>query len=199
MSGAEGYSPTPTGDSVNEKRRASLARAREAKAALREAKGEKPPPRKRVQEERRRRRRRSTYGDEANMKLHVAEDLKDTEYEYRWIRDEPGRVRRMTVQDDWDLVEDENLSSEDLQRGLGVVPERPGGIEDGRAYNMVLVRKPRDLYEEDEAEKQRKIDDNELGIKHGPGGLKDTEALSGPTAYTPEGGIKLEQKANPDG
>jgi hypothetical protein len=51
------------------------------------------------------RRRRTASGPTAGLKLHVPQDMKDdANFEYRWVNDRPGRVRQMTVDDDWDVV-----------------------------------------------------------------------------------------------
>ena len=155
---------------------------------------EAPPPSKRVATERRQRRRRGSLGLEANMKLTVPDDYKDDRFEYRWIRNTPGRVRQLTVQDDYDIVEDEKITEEIsdhmLQSGVGLVPERYGGtLKEGGHYNMVLVRKPREFYEEDQAAKAQDIDETERGIKEGAvrGGL-----TAGDRGYRPKAGISIE-------
>ena len=123
------------------------------------------------------------------MNLSIPEEYKDPRYEYRWIRDDPSSIRRRTVQDDYDVVDEKQIAEDMRQAGVGLLPQRHGGTQDGKNYGMVLVRKPKDLYDEDQAEKQEMIDETEGGIRQGV--VQSQDGLKGPTAYTPKEGISL--------
>ena len=57
---------------------------------------------------------------------------------------------------------------------------------------MVLLKKPREYYEEDEAEKQKMVDDREAPIKRGEVKSPDGQpGLTGEHSYVPSGGIKI--------
>lgn len=150
---------------------------------------------KRAEKTKAERRRRKGLGDEARMKLSVPKDKLDPNYQYRWIKGTPQRLTQLTVHDDYDVVKDEEIAEGDRQTGLGVHPERHGGTdEQGKPYPMVLVRKPRKLYEEDEADKQKTVDDREGALKRGQTPSPDgTPGLTGPHAYVPNGGISIKQ------
>jgi hypothetical protein len=128
------------------------------------------------------RRRRHGMGAERNLKLHVPDSIKDKDFEYRWINDKPGRVRQMTVEDDWDVV-----STEDAQQltaaAEGSVMKRT--VDKTTGENAVLVRKRKDFYEADQREKQKPVDATENALRHGA--APSAEGLSGPTAYVPGG------------
>ena len=128
------------------------------------------------------RRRRSDMGASRNLKLHVPESMKDKEFEYRWINDKPGRVRQLTVEDDWDVV-----STEDAQQlteaSEGSVMTRT--VDKVSGEKAVLVRKRKDFYEADQREKQKPVDATENALRHGA--APSAEGLSGPTAYVPGG------------
>lgn len=143
---------------------------------------EKPKPR--VEQERQRRRRRETLGDERNMNLAVTVP-KDPNYEYRWVNDRPGRVHKLTVGDDWEIVNDELRDEKD--RGVGTGIERVGDKRSGQ--RVLLMRKPKDYCEEDRAAAQADLDEVDRSL--GRGMHKSPEALSGSAAYVPEGGIVI--------
>lgn len=155
--------------------------------------GSTPEQPKRAEAVRKERRRRKGMGLEASLKLSVPEDVKDPNYEYRWARGTPARINQLTKYDDYDVVTSEQIASDERQNGIGVTPERHGGVdEQGNAYSMVLLRKPKDYYEADQKEKQALVDEREKAIQRGKVEGKDgQQGLSGSNAYTPEGGISI--------
>lgn len=99
-----------------------------------------------------RRRRKGKHLSGTARKLHVNEDAIDREnYAHRWIHDSEMRMYNMTVNDDWDVVRDQD-------RRL------VGEGERGEATRAVLVRKPIKYQDEDDAAKQRQIDEMENAI-----------------------------------
>ena len=134
-----------------------------------------------------RRRRRSDLGDSRNLKLHIPESLKDPEFTYRWINDRAGRVRQMTVEDDWDVVDISKLGADpDPDRNIseGTVLNRVGDKATGE--RMVLVRKRKEFYESDRKERYERLNrlEDTMRQKAPPDqqGLSDAD-----NAYVPGG------------
>lgn len=109
----------------------------------------------------------------------------------RWVNDKPGRVRQ-AQEGGYQLVRDPNkddsLVGEDPLRaqGLGdsvsaIVGETEGG-QPMLAYLMVIDK---DLYDEDQAEKQKPLDDMDAAIRRGA-------VEPGEGQYVPTAGIKYE-------
>ena len=137
----------------------------------------RPPRAEQTQE---RRRRRESIGSDRNMKLHVPEDFKDPNFEYRWANDRPGRVQQL-YNEDWDTVP--APESEVESKSLGTTVQRTADRFNGE--NAVLLRKPKKFHEDDRALKQKPVDETEKALRHGP--APSAEGLSGPTAYVPGG------------
>lgn len=110
---------------------------------------------------------------------------KDPNFEYRWVRDVPGRILRF--QDGgWEVVTD------DLQVGQRAVDSPSGKVASaltkhgGGNLTLVLMRIPKEWYDEDQTAKQDKVDAQEDSmqedIRRGriPG--------SSDPGYIPEGG-----------
>lgn len=143
-------------------------------------------PRGRIEEERSRRRRREDTGDGRLSNLTVAK--KDPNYAYRWINDDPGRVHALTQRDDWDVVTSEEAGERiEKDRSVGSTVERV--VDRATGKRAILVRKPKDYYVDDRKKMAASIDDLEKSIKRGE--TRGAEALSGPAAYVPAGGISL--------
>lgn len=90
-------------------------------------------------------------------------DGKDPNYVYRVFNDKDGRIKK-AQEAWWEIVEaDEQLGDEKAceptKMGSAVVKEVGGGIQG------VLMRIPRDIYEQDQLEKQQEIDEIEQSIK----------------------------------
>ena len=137
----------------------------------------------RVEVDGERRRRRDPNDNSTVKRLGVNESKLDrSQYQYRWVNDTPGRID-MLYRQDWD-----QLSADDLG---GEAPERHADVAQNRvALTSRLMRKPRDLYEEDHAVRQKATDEEmkaaELGrtVLNGPGG-NDGLAASDPRVYAP--------------
>lgn len=124
----------------------------------------------RSEETRQERRRRSPEGlAGTRKKLFVDEnDLDREKYAYRWINDDGARVHNMTQLDDWDIVDSSDKRFVDR-------------AENGSPIKGVLVRKPINYQKEDDAAKQRQIDETEKAIADG--GSADGEQADG--SYVP--------------
>jgi hypothetical protein len=115
------------------------------------------------------------------MKLHVDNSLLDPAYEYRWANDRNGRVQQLYA-DDWDKVEDPNIVS-----SAGTVPTLQVGVDEGKPFNAVLLRKRKEWYQADQQEKQKPLDEIEESIRRGVGHQTAEPELRGDVAYTPGG------------
>ena len=169
--------------------------AREAAAAKAETKPtekSKPVP-KRVAETRRRRRRRDALGDEGRLKLSIAEAMKDSSYEYRWINDTlGGRVTAKTKLDDWDIVttgELQDYAKDPRDMGEGTQVKRVVGQAGSEPLYSYLCRKPKEFFEEDKQAKLGEITDIENQIRQGP--LPDPNGLDMSHGYVPKDGISI--------
>ena len=136
------------------------------------------------------RRRRNTDALQGKRRrLGVDESQLDREnYEYRWVNDENNRIHAMTVQDDWEVVQDRDgkVKPDAVSDGAKVTTVVGVG-ERGAPVNAVLLRKPKAYYDADYAALQRKIDETEAGMKAGvaPSASKDG------SEYTPREGISI--------
>ena len=133
----------------------------------------------RAEEVKERRRRRDDSGPNRNLKLHVPDDAKEGEFEYRWINNRPGRVQQLTRADDYDVVSASEIES----RSIGTTVERIGNSRDGES--MILVRKPKKFFEEDRVKAAKALDATEDAMRRTA--PASAEGLSGPTAYVPGG------------
>ena len=148
---------------------------------------ESKPSSNRVAEERQRRRRRDDMGMGRLQNLTVAGHM-DPAYTYRWINDDPGRVHKLTKADDWDLVTNEMLGTQhDKDRNVGSGVERI--VDKVTGKRAVLVRKLKEYYVSDKLKEQGLIDETDAALKRGQ--PMSPEALSGPAAYVPSGGISI--------
>ncbi len=128
------------------------------------------------------RRRRQGTGAERNLKLHVPEEYKDPAFVYRWVNNNPGRVKQLTQMDDYEVVSSDQI---DAGTSEGTVIKRT--VDRSEGDEAVLLRKPRHFYEADKAEEQRLIDVRDEQLRAGAG--TGSEGLSGSEAYVP-GGVK---------
>jgi hypothetical protein len=119
----------------------------------------------------RRRRNTDALGGK-RRRLAVDESKLDRDnYEYRFINADPDRVRAFTVEDDWDIVQDRDGATKvDGDSAGSEVSVQAGGASGSQ--RQILVRKPKNLYNDDFAAQQRRIDATENALKHGsvPGG-----------------------------
>lgn len=140
-------------------------------------------PKSRAAEVKQERRRRADTGENAGLKLHVPEGMKEKGYVYRWINDKAsGRIQNMTVGDDWDIVKTPAINGD----GDGTpVTRNVGTGEHGQPMRAYLCRKPEQFYQEDQAAKQRPIIEQEEAMRRGP--LPNSSGLSTTEAYVPSG------------
>jgi hypothetical protein len=88
--------------------------------------------------------------------LTVAERLKDPNYEYRFVVDTPGRIMRFN-DGGWEIVKDETMQvgqtavDSGSRLGSAVTVSRGGQV-------LVLMRIPKEWYDEDQLAKQEKVD-----------------------------------------
>lgn len=152
-----------------------------------------PKTSKRAQQGKARRRRRTDFTEHHDLKLNVAQNALDPDYEYRWINDEAsGRILNKTVHDDWDVVSEEQMAEDydpekdtgegtPIQRVVGTTPQ-------GEPKHAYLCRKPREFHEEDQALKQKRIDEVEEDIRRKPPtDAESIEAKDPGKSYIPEG------------
>lgn len=127
------------------------------------------------------RRRRQDTGPSAGLKLHVPENLKDPNFEYRWINDDGRRVHAKTVMDDWDIVESKEIQGDGQGAPVGRLA---GKMEGGAPLRALLCRKPKEFYQADKGKEQRAIAEREAAMKQGA--VPAAGGLSGPNTYIPD-------------
>ena len=152
--------------------------------------GRKP----RQQEERDRRRRRGAGDYLAGQKLGVNEEFLDRKnFEYRWINDDGQRVQSLTVQDDWDLIDDPSKAGKEDVDGLGTKVAKVVGRNDaGQPLYAYLARKRRDWHEEDQRKKQEPLDQIDETIRRGTNNRSASETAElSRYGYVPEGAISM--------
>ena len=82
---------------------------------------------------------------------------KDPNYEYRWIKDIPGRIQWLEERG-WEVVQD------DLKVGQKTVDSPAGKLSSaltrfgGGNVTLVAMRIPKEWYDEDQARKQENVD-----------------------------------------
>lgn len=128
------------------------------------------------------RRRRVGQGSERSLKLHVPEGAKDPNFVYRWVNNNPGRVKQLTEMDDYEVV---SASDGKIDAGTseGTVVKRTVNRTEGD--EAILLRKPREYYEADKADEQAMIDQRDEALR--AGSEATSEGLSGSEAYVPGG------------
>lgn len=133
-----------------------------------------------------RRRRNSDALAGKRRRLAVNEDTLDREnFEYRWVNDDGARVQALSTQDDWDVVTDRGGATKEGVHSAKV--ETVVGVGDrGSPVKAVLMRKPKTYYDEDEAAKQRRIDETEKAVKSG-----SSQGGNSENSYVPNEGIQI--------
>lgn len=141
----------------------------------------------RAGEIRKNRRMRDTDGLKG-MRKRLAVDMSalDTDnYEYRFEKDDPAMLQHRHRQD-WDVVEDADGKIQPRTKtdsaGSEVAYLSGTRGNDGSPERLVLLRKPKVLYDDDTAVKQQKIDELEGAMRGTPDGEKQ---------YTPDGRPKM--------
>jgi len=102
----------------------------------------RPPRAETTQTERRRR----TGGTTVKLAIPAAIIKAHPDMEFRWGRDDEGRIQQLTQNDDWDKVPD----LDPIHGGIGRA---------GQPMKQYLLMKPKRFMEEDRAEKLARIDD----------------------------------------
>ncbi|WP_290688543.1 hypothetical protein [Haematobacter sp. UBA3484] len=128
-----------------------------------------------IKSERRRRNGDALAG--RRNKLAVDESKLDrTQWSYRWVNDEDNRVQTLSQLDDWEVAP-EGAAIHNTGTGSESAVQVGAGKE-GQPIRAVLMRKPLQYQKDDDAEKQRLIDEREKGLSRGmvPGG--DTRGLT---------------------
>ena len=126
-----------------------------------------------------------------NQKLSVPDDKKDPRFVYRWGLDVGNRVHDLKAKD-WDVAPGETTAGDARDVGVGTVPERIGNVRTvDKPEKHILMRKPKEFYEEDKAREQAKIKEHEKAIVRGE--AKDADGKPAAGMYIPEGGMKIEQ------
>lgn len=90
-------------------------------------------------------RRRRAGGTASKMAIPVAVRKAHPDMDFRWGRDDEGRLQQLTQNDDWDKVP-------------GVDPLHAGVGRGGHAMKQHLLMKPKRFMEQDRAEKLARID-----------------------------------------
>ena len=90
------------------------------------------------------------------------------QYAYRWINDSPGgaRLYEKTKNDDWDIVSQDGgvLKNDATDGAVSVIV---GTNPDGSPLRAFLCRKPKSWYDEDQAEKAAKLDEQLASLRRG--------------------------------
>lgn len=117
-------------------------------------------------------------------KLSLDESRLDRKlYTYRWVKDEGNRVEILKKKD-WDLVDDEDAKTDGT--GLGSVPTQHGGVgESGKPYGLVLMKKYRDWYDDDQKIKRKPLDAMEKAIQKGTAHEQTGDSELAGVSYTP--------------
>ena len=126
------------------------------------------------------RRRRNNIDGSMRGKLGIDTSKLDPSYHYRWAEDRPGRLNELTKQDDYDVVENSKEAHDSVGDGSEI--RRPSGT-----HGMVLLRKPIEFFNEDQAAKKAGLDELDQQIKDG-GKARDK---LGDAHYTPGDGNSI--------
>lgn len=113
--------------------------------------------------------------------------LDEDNYAYRLVNDANGRVQQLEAQD-WDIATEQGALIGST--GGGSVQSKHAGHIEGKAFNAVLMRKPRAMHTEDQAAKQKPLDEMEEAIRRGQNHASAEPQLASGT-YTPGGGNTL--------
>ena len=153
--------------------------------------GELDETSKRIEEIRARRKERGTVDVSGfSQKLSVDESRKDGRFTYRWVLDSANRMHDLRAKD-WEPAPAETTAGDLRDMGIGTVVERMGNVKTvPKPEKHVLMRKPREFYEEDKAREAAKIKEQEQAIVRGQ--ARNAEGQSEPGMYIPAGGMKIE-------
>lgn len=151
------------------------------------------PPKDRAEETRKERRRKR--GDTVHSGIRLAVDmskLDTSNYEYRWVNDTAGRPSRL-YEEDWAVAPEMATEAND---GLGTVQSKNVGTQkSGQPMSGILMRKPKDWYNEDQRDKQRPLDQIEHEIRTGTAHERgEPELRDRNSVYTPNGANILDRR-----
>ncbi len=118
------------------------------------------------------RRRRKGGVKQSTLTISKAIKEKHPDMEFRWARDDGGRMEQLTVNDDWDIVPD-------------VKPIHAGINGANKAIDHHLVMKPLEFIKQDNAEKMQRLDDLEKAALANP--EKATAIAEGSDTYSVPG------------
>ena len=129
-------------------------------------------------------------GPTLNQKLSIPEDKKDPRFTYRMVLDTGNRVHDLKAKD-WEIAPGETAANDPRNMGVGTVIERMGNVRTvPKPERHILMRKPKEFYQEDKAREAAKIKADEDALCKGD--VKNPQGLSGPGSYIPSGGMKIE-------
>lgn len=133
------------------------------------------------------RRRRKAF-DGAAKRLGVNESLLDHErFAYRWISAVDARIFQKTVQDDWEIMTNDGGALKPDATDMGDAVSIIGGSgANGSGLRQYLCRKPRRFYEEDQKEKQDRLDEQLKMLRTGRSAQGEVQG-----DYVPRGGITI--------
>lgn len=115
-----------------------------------------------------RKRRRQDHLAGVRRRLAVDMSKLDPAFEYRFVNDDAGRVEFLTKSDDWEVVSDREGEIKADGANTGSEVSAVVGVgEYGRPVRGVLLRKPKDWYDEDKAAKARRIDETDAAVRAG--------------------------------
>lgn len=124
-------------------------------------------------------------------KLHIPEDQLEKGFHYRWFKDVGGRVEQAQnagfdfVLNDGKIQVGEREGNTDVGSRISILggddPRKPEG-----SYRMVLMRQPMEFYEEDQKEKQDRIDGLSAQINRNLDGVGDRRVDN---AYKPSASV----------
>jgi len=118
-------------------------------------------------------------------------DNQDPNYVYRWINDAPGRLQNaevggyeyVTTDEAQSGIGDEDMRNEDT--GMG---EKISAVVDSRTGKKAYLMKiKRQWYEEDQAEKQRPLNEFDDQLRR----VSDQYSSGVDNRYVPKGGMKI--------
>jgi len=101
----------------------------------------------------RRRRQPGTLDRMDELTLAIPDEVREAnpDSEFRWALDKPRRMHTLTVRDDWDRV-------------AGVEPIPDHTDKSGQQVNLVLLKKPREFWEEDQRAKIASLREQEKSL-----------------------------------
>lgn len=143
----------------------------------------------RQDEVKRRRQKRTGQGYLYGKRMGCNPELLDhNRFRYRWINDEQGaRLLQKTQHDDWDIVPNSGGEMKEDASDLGdAVSIVVGTHPDGSPKRAYLCRKPKQWYEEDQAEKQAELDEQLEQLRRG-----NDRAGANQSDYVPHSGISM--------